>query len=413
MCEIAVFDPEKAPIQTVQRIASQFHEEQGDGLGVLAVLNEGDSFDYRAYKSTDPHWQTLYSFLRRNYSRAWRVVVHGRNGTAGDVNRQNAHPIEVDCPECEFDYVVHNGSVRNHKKRRGRRTSDGHRFTTKVDSEVIPHTISELPETVSQHTRSTYKFRGNLNYLLFSEDGILVRVSQKYHLDDAFTMTCSMKKVTGDADPEDLGMGYGTTNEWMLITPDGEEPEIETKERVIYRSTRTSSSTTSASSTRYSGSACRWVDDRQDEDEGAISDSIVSGGPSQTGDDTYHVEYKDLVSYDHLHVIMVAPGVLRLIDTDKGEAKYIWRDKEPKLYYWYSMEPEPDNIDELAERANQNGDSDEANVPAERVAAAVKQEVTQTVADVVSLDDDESLRTLQNEVMDAAEVGTQAALSYQ
>lgn len=344
MCEIAVLDPEQAPIQAAHQIAAKFHEEQGDGLGVLAVHDDGESFSFREYKSTDPHWQTLYAFFRRNYDDAWRIVIHGRYGTAGETNRQNCHPLYVDCGECDFDYVVHNGSVRNHKSVRGGLASQGHDFNTPVDSEVIAHKVSELPETVEEHDRNTYSFRGNLNYLLFSTDGILVRVSQKYHLTDDFTMTCSYGEMK---DAEDLGFEKGTDNEWMLIRPGG---DIETKERQVW--THTGSSTTSSRRSGWAGAQSRGMraapqqGDKWRNSRGSTEDRTAT-------DDTYTIDYKDLSDWDAIAVIQVAPGVLKVVDKHEGSQDFIKREKNPELYYWYSPESTPDNIDELQELAKE------------------------------------------------------------
>jgi predicted glutamine amidotransferase len=338
MCEIAVFDPEQADLSIIQQTAAVFHEEQGDGLGVLAIKQSGDKFGYTTYKSTQPHWATLYSFLKRNVDDTWRFVVHGRAGTCGGVNRDAAHPIHVDCDKCEFDYVVHNGSVRRHRNIRAGLTSHGHDFNTKVDSEVLAHKVSELPETIEDHTRGTYSFTGNLNYLLFSEDGILVRTSKKYHVTDDFTMTCSLRNFE---DAEDVGFERGNKMEWMLLTPTEDGVETETKDHTK-KTSRTGSKYNSRTAAALWNGAESGGAESEEEDDGFYSKTYVD-----------HCE-----DFDYIHALKVAPGVMEVIDENKGESMHVFRDEDPRLYYWYAPEspPEDASIDYLEQLAEETPD---------------------------------------------------------
>lgn len=338
MCEIAVVDPETCDITTIHQLAYKFEEEQGDGLGVLAVKPQDDgTFEYDVYKSINPHWQTMFSFLNRNLDDTWRFIIHGRASTSGKVNREAAHPIRTDCDLCEFEYVVHNGSVRNHQNIRASLTSHGHWFNTKVDTEVLAHKVRRLPETIEDHDKDTYSFRGNLNYLLFSEDGIVIRVGSKYHLTDDFTMTCSLSAFD---DHEEHGFERGNDNEWMLITPNETEPlapEIETKERQTYR--RSGKGSAYRSNTARSGS-------------GNQQNITWAGGTPNLG--TYTKEYEDHAEYEMISAIKVAPGVMEVIDTVDESSEFVYRDANPRLYYWYAPDEVPDNIGQLEELAEQN-----------------------------------------------------------
>lgn len=410
MCEIAVIDPEQAPIQAAHQICGTFHEEQGDGLGVLAVKNHGDHFTYDTYKSTDPHWQTLYSFFKRNYDEAWRFVIHGRAQTSGRVARDTSHPIEVDCQHCDVDYVVHNGSIRNHRNIRAGMSSQGHSFNTKVDTEIIGHKVGAIPDDISDHSRSTYTMSGNLNYLVFSADGILVRVSQKYHLTDDFTMTCSLNKFE---DYEELGFERGNDNEWMLVTPNGAEPEVETKNRTVYTAGRSTSSTGSSSSSRTRSAttgAQRSSVERWNDWQNRVSDDDGEYGP-----ETFTVEYKDHAEFDHITAIKVAPGVMRIIDTDRDEEEYIWRDEDPRLYFYYAPDPTPDNIDQLEQlaEASRQREAQQATLesfPQEEVGAAVAEEVSSTIARNVDGVDISDLAEVREDLVDDAVVATQSAV---
>lgn len=406
MCEIAVIDPEEVPIEAAHQIAATFHEEQGDGLGVLAVHNEGDRFRYETHKSTKPHWQTFFTFFQRNYENAWRFVIHGRAKTTGAVNRHTSHPIEVECDKCEFDYVVHNGHVRKHSDLQDDLLDEGHHLNTGVDSEIIAHKVSELPESVEDHTLSTYDFRGNLNYFLFSENGIVGRVGGRYHLTDRFTATCSLEKFSDD--PEDLGFEKGNQNEWMLIAPSEEgEPEIETQDRTVYRSRRYTGNSSNGSETTFRSGSHTSASPSQDD---VMGDSAYDTGGKD--DDTYTVIYKDHSEYEHVAAIKVAPGVMKVIDKSDNEAKYVYRDNEPRLYYWYAPEEAPDNIgklEELAEVGNASNQTSLEEFPDEMVTNAVAEEVTRTVATVADVQG-EDLRDIHEEVKEAAEMGTKTAI---
>lgn len=379
MCEIAVLDPEQADATVIHSIAGKFNEEQGDGLGILAVKDTGDTFEYEKYKSTNPHWQTMFAFLQRNWEDTWRFVVHGRAATAGSVNRKNSHPIPVDCSECEYDFVVHNGSVRQHKSKRGGLTSQGHTFETPVDSEVLAHKVQEVPDTIEDHDQSTYDFRGNLNYLLFAEDGILVRVSSKYHLTDDFTMTCSFEEE------ESIGFEEGTENEWMLVSPGG---DIETKEREDRSKWR---GWTGASSSRTAS--------RSSGQSAYRSNGTTANASSTTStDETYTIEYQNLSDWDHIIAIQVAPGVLKVMDTQSNNHRFIFREEQPKVYNYYtdgsssddtrqaSLDEVPDADEEVIDEMD--GDEQEdvaqaaANAAAQAVASAVPGITVEDVADV-------------------------------
>ena len=338
MCEIAVCDPESCNLSIMHQIAAKFHAEQGDGLGVVAIKNNEDSFTFETYKSTAPHWQTLHDFMSRHLDETWRFVIHGRFGTCGGVNRAAAHPIHVDCDRCEFDYVVHNGSVRSHRNIRAGLTSAGHDFNTKVDSEVLAHKVRELPATIADHSRSTYSFSGNLNYLLFSEDGILVRVSKKYHLTDDFSMTCSRRSFEN---PKELGFER-SKNEWMLITPDEGEPEIETKEYTYSRNARSGSAATTSSTSTVRGPS-------------TYTQYPTGTAEAEAETDKYAIAYENLLpNAGRLVAVKVAPGIVKLIDTEEDKSEFIYRDADPRMYYWYVDESPEHDIDQLEVWAEQN-----------------------------------------------------------
>jgi len=449
MCEIAVVDPDRTGAEIIHQVAAKFNDEQGDGLGVLCVKNRGDKFEYSAYKSVEPHWQTLYSFLSRNLDDTWRVVIHGRAATAGTVKRQNAHPIrvdcdkcewdwvvhngsvrkhqqvrgglttaghnfntKVDCDKCEWDWVVHNGSVRKHQQVRGGLTTAGHNFNTKVDSEILAHNEESLPDSIEEKSINDYTINGNLHFLLFSEDGILTRSGSKYDVTDDFLMTCS--RVTMDRNSgKDIDFGWEySKNEWLLATPSKDGPDIETKER----ESRTHSG-------RYEkGNSNSQSQSHAGRTRGSTVQNYSGSGAGSEDDDKYTIEYIDHSSWENVIALQVAPGVMKVIEKGSNDVEYVYRDRNPRLYYWYAPEEEPDNLSELKRLADKYGrvppesalDENQTTIedfPRQRVMDAVSDEVMVTIQEeFLDSENVDEVVEMQSEINDAVAVATDAAI---
>jgi glucosamine--fructose-6-phosphate aminotransferase (isomerizing) len=71
-------------------------------------------------------------------------MAHTRWATHGAPTELNAHP-HVDCSGRIA--VIHNGIIENHSTLRAQLVSQGHRFVSETDTEVIPHLIEELLKT--------------------------------------------------------------------------------------------------------------------------------------------------------------------------------------------------------------------------------------------------------------------------
>lgn len=404
MCEIAVIDPEQASIESAQQIAGTFHEEQGDGLGVLAVIPDGDKFDYKVWKSTTPHWQSLYAFYKRNYDDAWRFVIHGRAKTSGEVNHETSHPIHVDCDLCDIDWVVHNGHVRRYSDKQEELIAEGHDLNTGVDTEVIAHKVGFIPDTVEHHRGATYGIYGNLNYLCFAEDGILVRMGEdRYCMSDDFTITCSFSRFT--TDEEQHGFVDDNTNEWARIVPseDG-EPEIEMKDRSVYTVSRGQNAAGSSTVTGTSRAGNSWSSSNgTTTNTGRVTTPYGEYYLSQ-GTGKLNCYHEDLSEYEFLTVAKVAPGVLRVIDNETDDHDFVFEDENPKLYYWYcpDEEGEEDTTDEQQTTVE--------DFPISRVGHAITEEVKTTLVEEVDDLTLEDIADVDEEVLEAADRGATAVL---
>ena len=71
----------------------------------------------------------------------WGGIAHTRWATHGAPTVQNAHP-HVDCSGRIA--VVHNGIIENYSALKAKLESQGHRFRSETDTEVIPHLIEEI-----------------------------------------------------------------------------------------------------------------------------------------------------------------------------------------------------------------------------------------------------------------------------
>lgn len=214
MCEIAILDPTKYNPQEIKGIAMTLYEAMHSSLGVVAVYDEGTKYTYGTYKAVDPDRDTLLNFMENSVSQgAHRVIIHGRMATTGSVCEHHAHPLEIDCPECDIDYLLHNGIVRGHHLLREQHEGIGHEYNTEVDSEAIAHDFGSVPtefdgeQDLDFHTREP-------SFILLNEEAIFVQGTSRYRLSKHCEMALSYRRDFGpDASEEDYSRVIMTPTE--------------------------------------------------------------------------------------------------------------------------------------------------------------------------------------------------------
>lgn len=181
MCEIAILRPGETAETKAAAISENIYESQGHSLGVVAVRENDDRtrFNYDIFKAVTPDRDELHDFLGNAYDNdASRIIIHGRMATHGDVTVENAHPLQVDCPECSVDYVMHNGVVIQHQYDRNEHKSTGHEYNTDVDSEVIAHNYSDVPDDFDKE----WHHNEEPAFILMNEKRLFVSAGRGYHL---------------------------------------------------------------------------------------------------------------------------------------------------------------------------------------------------------------------------------------
>ena len=186
MCEISIVNPRDVSKGEQLDIITAIYEAMGDGAGMayISETDDGTEFTYDVYSSASPSIESLRSFINRHSDNAVRCVMHGRMATCGEVSDANAHPIEVDCDECDMEYVVHNGMVYDHHRRRPTLQGRGHTFQTPVDSEVIAHSFGEVPSSFDE---ADAFFEGQAAYVLLGRESVYIHASNLYHLTERGT----------------------------------------------------------------------------------------------------------------------------------------------------------------------------------------------------------------------------------
>jgi len=212
MCEIAIVNPDSIDPETTSQLAAELYSENPDGLGFVAVYRR-NGFEYDTLKAETPDSERFERFLWESAD-AWRLIIHARLATAGGTGIAETHPIRVNCDKCDSKLVIHNGWVHSHRSHMRDLGTNGHSFTTTVDSEVLPHKWGQLPTHVDDISDGHSGVNGSLNYILCGDSSILIHNTGKYHLTDDMRMSCRNRSLDHSGD-----------SQWLVATPD----EITTK----------------------------------------------------------------------------------------------------------------------------------------------------------------------------------------
>lgn len=260
MCEISIIDPSANDVSRLVDVTEAMYKRNNDGVGLIGVYSQGDEFRYTEYKSVDFDENAIAGFFGGN-KEAWRVVVHCRLATAGGVSREATHPLQVQCSECDGRKVVHNGIVAGHQSWQQSLEAEGHHFNTEVDSEVIAHSIGELPRTMDGLVEEDFGLTGSLNFLVFGPDRILVRSGYKYQdRPESFLM----------GRPVRCAWDGTKRRQWMLVHPDRAVETMDASTQSRWSSRRTGSSSVGSSSGVYgrrNSDGTPGLDDDDEEDE--------------------------------------------------------------------------------------------------------------------------------------------------
>lgn len=181
MCEIISAGTQSYNSGQHTNYAMQVYEAMGDSLGILALQDCGSRFEYEVFRSTDPQEWEVADFIGENFDTTDLFVHHGRLATEGAVTKQHAHPLEIDCEQCDVDYVIHNGVMWGHQHTRNQFEDAGHEFTTNVDSEVIAHSHRDVP-TEFEGGMALAHFKRQPAYILANENSLYITTNGAYHL---------------------------------------------------------------------------------------------------------------------------------------------------------------------------------------------------------------------------------------
>ena len=113
--------------------------------------------------------ENLEKKLTNQYPEGNLGLGHCRWATTGEVNEKNAHP-HWDCRQ--NIYLAHNGIVENYKELKEKLISEGHKFTSETDTEIIAHLIEKFFDgNLEEATRKALKFvRGTYGLAIIARD---------------------------------------------------------------------------------------------------------------------------------------------------------------------------------------------------------------------------------------------------
>ncbi len=136
MCGIVGYIGERKAVPIILDGLKRLEYRGYDSAGI-AVLEDGDLLSVRRAQGK---LRNLEEALRLNPMEGDYGIGHTRWATHGRPTEENAHPHR----DCHGDIVVvHNGIVENYLSLKQQLASEGHKFCTETDTEVIAHLIEK------------------------------------------------------------------------------------------------------------------------------------------------------------------------------------------------------------------------------------------------------------------------------
>src|ERR1700759_3749983 len=134
MCGIVGYVGQKQVVPVIIEGLRRLEYRGYDSAGI-AVAGNGDGLQVRR---AEGKLRNLEEVIRLKPLDGTYGIGHTRWATHGRPTEENAHP-HRDCTGKIV--VVHNGIIENYVSLKRRLASDGHKFTTETDTEIIAHLI--------------------------------------------------------------------------------------------------------------------------------------------------------------------------------------------------------------------------------------------------------------------------------
>lgn len=163
MCGIVGYIGDK-DVDSVILVGLERLEYRGyDSCGIATVKNGEIKI-----RKVEGRLQKLKKVLQEKPLGGERAIGHTRWATHGRVTEKNAHPF-LDCTASLA--LVHNGIIENYQELKKRLASEGHRFVSDTDTEVIIHLIESyyqdsLPQAVAKAVK---ELRGSYAIVVISK----------------------------------------------------------------------------------------------------------------------------------------------------------------------------------------------------------------------------------------------------
>ena len=141
MCGIFGYIGRKDPLKTCIAGLEQLEYRGYDSSGIAAILNQKITTCKKAGKLSNLKNELARALPFCGFPKPLDLAIgHTRWATHGKVNDENAHP-HMDSQEQIA--IVHNGIIENYRELQNELKSEGVRFTSETDSEVIVQLISK------------------------------------------------------------------------------------------------------------------------------------------------------------------------------------------------------------------------------------------------------------------------------